>query len=592
MADSVEEIKSKLDIVDVIREYVTLSQAGANFRARCPFHEEKTPSFMVSQPKQLWYCFGGCNEGGDMFKFVMKHEGMEFGEALRYLAAKAGVHLERQDPRQQGQKTRLLDLMQLAANYYQQALQRAAQAEHARQYLVNRGIEQATIDEFGIGAALPEHSALSTFLLSKKYTAHEIMQAGLAIQKERGYGLLDRFRNRIMVPIRSMRGDVIGFGGRTLDAEATVAKYLNSPQTPLYDKSAVLYNLDMAKHEIRAKDCAIIVEGYMDVFSVWAAGMKNVVASSGTALTQEQLRLLGRFTKHLFFSFDMDAAGIAATQRGIELALHEGMDVRVIVLPRNPDGSRTYKDPDECIRHDVAVWNESVATARPFMQFRMDTVLTPQTLADAFAKKNAARQLLSSIALLSDRIEQDHWVRALAERVGISGSLLWEELVGIRQKNPAQSAVAAAQSSTPPTTRLREELLLAALLKSPNLLFIIVPLMNDPMWSIPEHQELYRTLAALPQSVSETPDMIAEMARIACTGPCADRLLLLADKEWAETAEKELRAQAEQLAHAIRTEYIRGEINRLQVCMREAEQRQDAEAMALYTRQFHDLQNM
>ncbi|MBI4253339.1 DNA primase [Candidatus Uhrbacteria bacterium] len=589
--DSIEEIKTKLDIIDVIREYIPLAQAGANFRARCPFHEEKTPSFMVSRSKQLWYCFGGCNEGGDMFKFVMKQEGLEFGEALRYLAAKAGVQLERQDPRQQGQKTRLLDLMHLAAQYYQQALARAPQAEHARQYLANRLIDPSIIDDFCLGAALPDASALSAFLLSKKYTAQEIMQAGLALQKDHGYGLLDRFRNRIMIPIRTMRGDVIGFGGRTLEADARSAKYLNSPQTPLYDKSAVVYNLDMAKQEIRTNDSAIIVEGYMDVFSVWASGMKHVVASSGTALTVEQIRLIGRFTKHLLFSFDMDPAGIAATQRGIELALREGMDVKVIVLPNNADGSRKHKDPDECIRHDVAAWRESVANSQPFIQFRMDTVLTQKAYDDAFEKKNAVRQLLGSIALLSDRIEQDHWVRALAERVGISGSLLWEELVGMRQKTRAPYSTVVAQPATP-TTRMREEILMAALLKSPNLLFVIVPLIQETMLSVNEHQELYRILAPLPDSVRETPDMIGEMARVACTGEYVDRLLLLADKEWAETTEKEFFASVETLARTMRAEYIRNEITRLQARMREAEQHKDADAMALYTRQFHDLQNM
>lgn len=589
--DSVEEIKTKLDIVEVVREYIPLTQAGANFRSRCPFHEEKTPSFMVSRQKQLWYCFGGCNEGGDVFKFVMKHEGMEFGETLRYLAAKAGVQLERQDQRIQGQKSRLLDLMQLAAHYYQQALARAPQADHARQYLAARLSDPSIIDEFGIGAALPDPSALSTFLLSKKYTAQEILQAGLALQKERGYGLIDRFRNRIMIPIRNMRGGVIGFGGRTLEADARGAKYLNSPQTPLYDKSAVVYNLDMAKQEIRTNDCAIVVEGYMDVFSVWASGMKHVVASSGTALTSEQLRLIGRFTKHLLFSFDMDPAGIAATQRGIELALHEGMDVKVIVLSKNADGSRKYKDPDECIRADAAAWRESVANAQAFIQFRMDTILTQKAHDDAYEKKNAVRQLLGSIALLSDRIEQDHWVRFLAERVGISASLLWEELVGMRQKNRTIPIVVPAQPSAP-TARIREEILLAALLKNPNLLFTIIPLLQEVMFSVPEHQTLYRTLVPLPDSVRETPDMLGEMVRIACTGEHVDRLLLLADKEWLEMTEKELYASVETLARTMRAEYIRNEVTRLQARMREAEQRQDIDAMALYTRQFHDLQNM
>ncbi|MEK7122567.1 MAG: DNA primase, partial [Patescibacteria group bacterium] len=389
--DSIEEIKSKLDIIDLIREYAQLSQAGGNFRARCPFHEEKTPSFMVSRAKQMWYCFGGCNEGGDIFKFVMKQEGMEFGEALRFLAQKAGVVLQERDPRIQGQKVRLQDLMAAATNYYQQALERAPQVEHARLYLATRITDPALIDEFGIGASLPDPSALSDYLLSKKYTANEIMQAGLALQKERGYGLLDRFRNRVMIPIKDMHGNVIGFGGRQLE-EGQGAKYINSPQTFLYDKSAVLYNLDMAKHAIRTEDRAIIVEGYMDVFAVWGSGMKNVVASSGTALTVQQIRLLSRFTKHVFFSFDSDAAGVAATQRGIDLALHEGMDVRIIV--------QAYKDPDECIKADREEWRRSVENAVPFIQFRMDTVLIPDAMNDAYKKKEAVRHILQSITLL------------------------------------------------------------------------------------------------------------------------------------------------------------------------------------------------
>ena len=237
--DPIEEIKSKLDIVDVIGEYLSMQNAGGNFRARCPFHDEKTPSFMVSRAKQIWHCFGGCNEGGDIFRFVMKQEGMEFGEALRYLAGKAGVQLDRQDPRLSGQKHRLLDVLDRAADYFHQALEKAPAASAAREYLTARLIDPTIIDSFSLGFSLSEQSALSSYLLSKKFTANEIMQAGFAIQKEQGYGLIDRFRGRIMIPIRNLQGAVVGFGGRILKDEPNMAKYINSPQTVLYDKSNI-----------------------------------------------------------------------------------------------------------------------------------------------------------------------------------------------------------------------------------------------------------------------------------------------------------------------------------------------------------------
>lgn len=591
--DPIEEIKSKLDIADVIGEYLSLQNAGGNFRARCPFHDEKTPSFMVSRAKQIWHCFGGCNEGGDIFRFVMKQEGMEFGEALRYLAGKAGVQLDRQDPRLSGQKHRLMDLLDHAANYFHQALEKAPGAAGAREYLTARLLDPTIIDSFSLGYSLPEQSALSSYLLSKKFTANEIMQAGFAIQKEQGYGLIDRFRGRIMIPIRNLQGAVVGFGGRILKDEPNMAKYINSPQTVLYDKSAILFGLDSAKQEIRKIDAAIIVEGYMDFFAVYASGMRNVVASSGTALTLEHVRLLSRFTKNLLFSFDMDAAGTKATMRGIEIALAEGMNVKIIRISRNDDGSLKYKDPDECIRADVTAWKQSVNDAVSFMEYHFDTLLTPAALSDGYEKRKFARQLLQSIHLLSDRIEQDHWIRRLGARIGISESILWEEFKAMTRAPSAPKSPTPEKKVQPDEKGdARQELLLAALLKKPDAISDIARIVPAVMIQSQALRDVYEALYALMQTLQETPDMIGEMVEKNCTGDVPDTLRLLADKEWGDISQNDLGRVIQTLASAIRDTYIRTEITRLQGRMRDAEQRGDRAAMEEYAKQFRNLQNM
>jgi DNA primase len=594
--DPIEEIKSKLDIVDIINEYVSLTMAGGNFRARCPFHEEKTPSFMVSRAKQIWHCFGGCNEGGDVFRFVMKQEGMEFGEALRYLAGKAGVQLDRKDPRLSGQKNRALDLLSCATDYCHQALQRAPAANIAREYLTRRFLDSAMIDTFSIGFSLPDQSVLSSYLLSKKFTANEIMQAGLAIKKEQGYGLVDRFRGRIMIPIRNLQGAVVGFTGRILTEEKTLAKYINSPQTLLYDKSKILFGLDTAKQHIRGSDAALIVEGQMDFFAVYASGMKNVVASSGTALTHDHIRLLARFTKNLLFSFDMDAAGIKATMRGIESALAQGMNVKIIRLPRRADGSLAYKDPDECIRSDKAAWEHSVRDAVSFMEYHLDALSTPHMLTDGFEKRTYARHILESIRLVPDPIEQDHWIRVLGARINISESVLWEQLSS-RISRPALRGASASKNEGEHATvgegnDSREELFLASLFKKPDLLFPLSAVVPAYMVRLPALRSVFESLYMLAQTLSETPDMIDEMVEKNFSGDVPDRLRLLADKEWGDTPSHDLDRIARTLAESLRDIYVKGEITRLQACMRDAEQRKDRSAMEEYTRQFHDLQNM
>jgi DNA primase len=582
--DPVEEIKSRLDIVEFIRSYLPLQHAGSNFKARCPFHQEKSGSFMVSTTKQIWHCFG-CGEGGDIFSFFMKQEGVEFGEALRILAERASVTLEQRDPRLAGERQRLMDALELASQYYHQALIRAPQAEKVREYVKTRGLDTTHIDEYRIGYALSDREALSKFLVSRKFTAQELIAAGLSIRKERGYELIDRFHDRLMIPIRNIHGSVVGFGGRTLDP-SVAAKYINSPQTDLYDKSRIVFGLDKAKQEIRQKDFAVIVEGYMDVFAVYGSGMHNVVATSGTALTVEQVRLLKRYTQNLSFAFDTDTAGSQATVRGIELALAEGMNIRVILLPKE-NGVPKYKDPDECVRADVAVWNDAVLAARPFVEFYFDLLL-PQDVNDPFEKKKIGRTILDILSKIPDAIEQDHWIKQLATRLHISEAILWEELRAITRPI-IRKAVSGEENASVKITTVPETLLVALLLKYPKIYENCRTILPFELMDDSDNQALYKYLQDI-----YTTDEQEFLEHVRKTHPqiSVDTLLLLADKDFGEIDDKTVETTALELARMVKSASLRKRMTAIQSRMREAENTQNTEAIEECLREFNRLQTL
>lgn len=304
--DAPQEVKSRLDIVDIVSEYFPLKPGGSGaFKANCPFHQERTPSFYVSRPRQSWHCFG-CDQGGDLISFVMKIEGMEFREALEHLAQKAGVQLPKFDGEKASQRKRIYEVNEMAMKFFRSTLEHAPEAEAARAYVKKRGLDDLTTDLFGIGYAPGSWDALTKALASKGVTEQEMLLAGLVAKSERGSGVYDRFRGRVMFPIADVHGNVVGFTGRILEGEecrvksevsrTPGVKYVNTPETSAYRKSAVLYGLDKAKGEIRRADLAVIVEGNMDVVGSHQFGVTNVVAASGTALTSEQLALLKRFT--------------------------------------------------------------------------------------------------------------------------------------------------------------------------------------------------------------------------------------------------------------------------------------------------------
>lgn len=414
VSDTVEQIKSRLDIVDVVSGYLKVQKAGANYKARCPFHNEKTPSFHVSPERQSWHCFG-CNKGGDMFSFVQEIEGIDFVEALRILAGKAGVQIQQrrpQDTEAAGQRQTLLAVAELSAKFFEKQLWNSNAGAKARAYLLERGMTEDTIRAWRLGWAPNDWHALTGFLSELNHPASSIIGAGMAVDKNgRPY---DRFRSRIMFPICDSNGQVIGFTGRVFGAEVAVdgeplAKYVNTPQTAIYDKGRVLYGLDKAKADMRSKDACLLVEGNVDAVMSWQAGARQVVATSGTALTPLQLRLLGRYSMNLDFCFDTDEAGKTATRRGIGLALAQSFNVRILTIRDNE-----CKDPADYVRKYGEQFNEVVASSKPALQFYYDEAVASFNPASAQSKKSVIASLGPLIRRLTSRVEQGHWAGQLA----------------------------------------------------------------------------------------------------------------------------------------------------------------------------------
>jgi len=437
MLSNVEEIKSRLDIVDIISEFVPLRQSGANFKGLCPFHTEKTPSFMVSREKQFYKCFG-CGEGGDIFSFLEKIEKIEFPEALKILAEKAGVQLVKQDSRVTTLKTRLLDMHNFAAEFFQNQLKSPLGASALQYLLEKRRLTPETIAEFRLGYAPNSWIHLSSFLKSKGFNDNEIAQSGLTVPKNIGNPpYYERFRHRLMFPIADHHGNIVGFTARAMD-EKESAKYINTPQTLIYNKSQVVYGLDKAKNTIKENDLAILVEGNMDVIGTTQSGTKNVVAVSGTSLTFDQIKLIKRYTKNVALCFDADAAGAAAGVRGIEMLWQEEMNIKVIILPVG------VKDPDELAQKDPVAWRKAIADADDFMEYFFAKATANRDLNNLEQKRIVAKILLPWISRLTDPIAQNHYLKLLSELIKIDETMLAQSITKIKNKLAGKPTAPAA----------------------------------------------------------------------------------------------------------------------------------------------------
>ena len=417
MEDNVSKIKAKLDIVDVISGYLKLTKSGINYKARCPFHNEKTPSFFVTPERQIWHCFG-CSKGGDMFGFIQDIEGVEFVEALRILAQKAGVTLEYSSNNfaAKDDKAVLYEICETASRFFEKQLNSSSAGKRALEYLKNRGLADETMKEFRLGFAPSEWESLSMFLRNFGYKDGDIVDAGLAIKREGGNGIYDRFRSRIVFPISDLNGQIVGFTGRvfaesseSLAKEEGQAKYINTPQTAIYDKGRILYGLHKAKTEIRREDKCVMVEGNMDALMSYQAGVKNVVATSGTALTPGHLRIIQRYTPNLGLCFDTDQAGAMATRRGIGLALANGLNVKVVEI-----SDKECKDPADYVKKYGAGWSDIVSKAKPVMEFYFDKAKAGFDPNSAESKKTVISILAPFVKRLSSQVERAHWVAQLA----------------------------------------------------------------------------------------------------------------------------------------------------------------------------------
>ena len=580
-----EEIKSKLDIVEVIREYIPVKAVGANFQALCPFHNEKSPSFVISPDKQIWHCFG-CGRGGDVFAFVMEKESLGFMETLRLLAPKAGVVLKYENPESYSERNRILDLMELSGKYYTHLLNSPA-GQAATEYLLARGLTKETISTWHLGYSPDAWSNLYTFLKArplsgKKFTDEEIFLSGLSIRKEGARGYYDRFRDRIMFPIWDVNNNLIAFTARinpTKEKTEKMGKYINSPQTKIYDKSRVLFALNKAKSSIREQDLAIVVEGQMDVISCHQHGFTNVVASSGTALTTEQVSLLKRFTSNVALLFDMDDAGQMAADRGIKEVLAQELNLKIIVL-------KGYKDPDECLKNNPDDFKRAVEEAKPMLEYYFEKISAGLDLEKLDNKRLVSHKMFTMIDLVVNKVEQGYWLKKISEELGYFENDVREEFLKWRSNNSVvKKSGSAIRPETKPTESTREdklaELLLALLVRFPELI-------NYSASNL-EPDELPRDLTGFYKNViiyyNKTASLAYDDFRLYLEkiGDQAekflDKLILLGEKDFYNLEPAQVKSEIMNIVSELKKYGKQGKIKKLQKEIARAEKENKAEEL-------------
>jgi len=458
----IEQIREQNDIVELISEYVPLKKQGKNYAGLCPFHEEKKPSFSVSPQRQIFHCFG-CGMGGNIFKFLMEYQKMSFLDAVQFLADRAHITLPARSPG--GDTSRYEALYQanhLAAAHYYQQLQENVDAEKARRYLQKRGFTAPIVERFRLGYAPPGWNGLINRARRRGITPETLYRAGLALKRDYAEGYYDRFRDRLIFPITNLSGKFIGFGGRVLE-ESDEVKYINSPETPIYQKGRVLYGLYQASGAIRQAEQAIIVEGYTDLLSLVQAGVENVVASLGTALTHPQARLLSRYAKEAILLFDADSAGLAAAERGADMLLGAGLSVRVLSLAEG-------MDPDQAVRQKgVDYIVEALNRAEPLLDFKLRYLLEHQRNTSISGQAEVIEALGRTIAMVADPIKRGLYIREIAERLKVKEELmlLAVDRASPRKRRKKETASALEEMVTEGAVLL-ERKVLALLLQNPD----------------------------------------------------------------------------------------------------------------------------
>ena len=432
MADEAEEVKQKTDIVSLIGEYIDLKKAGRNYKALCPFHSEKTPSFNVSPELQIFKCFG-CNESGDAYSFLQKYEGMDFYEALRFLADKAQVKLSATNYQMRGEKERLYEINSLAARFYQYILLKHPLGKNALSYLKKiRYLNLNTIKTFQLGYSPETSDAIRKYLMvKKKYKLDDLIKVGILYSKP-GF-VVDRFSDRVVFPLFDHRENIVGFAGRTLPQKETkLAKYINTPETPIYHKSNLLYGLNLTKKEIKSKKEAVVVEGELDLISSWQVGIKNIVALKGSSFTEEQVRLLSRFSKRLILALDTDLAGNEAARKGIAQAELQGLEVYISNL-------KGFKDPDEMARKNPEAFRSAIASPIAVWDFIINSVYSKYKSDTGIGKANISRELVPLLADISDSIVQAHYAEVVARKLKVPVSAVIDQIIKVKKSKDEKS---------------------------------------------------------------------------------------------------------------------------------------------------------
>src|SRR3989344_2241203 len=572
----IDEIKKRLDLVDLIAEFVKLNQAGSNFKALCPFHNEKTPSFMVSPEKQIWHCFG-CSKGGDHFAFIRELEGVEFPEALRILARRAGVKLEYRNPEFHNQKSKLLDLCRTIADRWHQVLLADQTAGPVRQYLAERKVNPETIEAFNLCYAKDSWDDDIKYLQEKNFSLKEIADAGISAMSQQGK-VFDRFKARLIFPIRDVHGNVVGFTARKMTEEDQGGKYINSPQTAIYNKSSILYNLDLAKTEIKRLNYAILVEGNMDAIASWQSGAKNVIAVSGTALTADQIVLLKRYTINVMIAFDADVAGTKANLRGIDLAWQAGLNVKVIHLP---EGS----DPDDLIRQDPAKWKELIRSSTNFMDYIFEVTFRDLDLSRVDHKKLAAKKILPLLSKMGDEVEKFHYVKKLSTILGVAEEVLLTALKGLKVKTEKPTEAIKEAGKPVDHEKAMAEQLVALLLVFPEQLKLVIQHLRPEEISFKPASDLYKDLVIEYNKGEQlTENNLLESLNPEQSGYLS-QLSLYVDKDFFADRPDLINHEIGQLVNRLKTLYIKKRLQALSAELQAAEQESNQQSVEELSRE-------
>jgi DNA primase len=583
MFSPVEEIKSRLDIVEVIQGYLKLNKAGSNWKGLCPFHSEKSPSFMVTPARQMWHCFG-CGEGGDVFSFVQKVEGLEFADVLRMLAEKAGVKLQKQDPQVQSQRKGSYEICELASRFFERQLS-SKTGQLALEYLKSRGVNSESIENFRIGWAPDSWQSLRDFLRSENYSDKEIESAGLVVKRESGEGentgkqslneYHDRFRHRIMFPICDSQGQVVGFSGRIFDkvkgktVHPDAGKYINTPNTLLYNKSLALYGIDKAKSAIRDSGSCILVEGNLDVVMSHQAGVKNSVATCGTAFSQDHSRILKRYTDKIFLAFDADSAGDNALKKGIGIAMASGLSVSVISIPLG-------KDTADAVKENPSLWVESVSKPVPYLGHLISRSMENFS-GTLDSKKAVLANVLPFIKTIASPLDRDFWMEELSRKIGVSKDVLNMELKrAIPIDSPQQTSqpvfLAGKSQDINNLPGLRqEEYLLSLLMRYPELKKQI----GD------EELELF----SQPRFISIAKNILSGEGNVASF---ADSSLVLLSEELGNF-EIDANAEFNKIVLSLKKQNLHSKMKMIQSDIKKAETESDSASLELLLKEFNEL---